>query len=89
MAAVQRFFRCNAQDSFVGQTDGRSVSNQRIEVWWGFLRNSETSWWINLLKNQRDQGLFTNSNPNQVECLSFCFMPLIEDELSRVQTSPT
>ena len=87
VAAVQRFFRCDAQDSFAGQKSflyGRSVSNQRIEAWWRFLRNSETDCWINFFKNLREQGLFTDSDPIQVECLWFCFMPLIEDELCRV-----
>ena len=87
VAAMQRFFRCDAQDSFAGEKSflyGRSVSNQRIEAWWGFLRKSETDWWINFFKDLRAQGLFNDSDLIQVECLSFCFMPVIEDELSRV-----
>ena len=45
VAAMQRFFRRDAQDDFAGQKSilyGRSVSNHRIEAWWRFLRRSET-----------------------------------------------
>lgn len=87
VAAMQRFFRCDAQDDFAGQKSflyGRSVSNQRIEAWWGFLRHSETDWWINFFKDLKDQGLYNDCDPIQVECLLFCFMPLLEDELIRV-----
>jgi len=40
VAAVQRFFRRNAQDDSAGMNSflyGKSVSNQRIEAWWGML----------------------------------------------------
>ena len=53
IAAMQHFFRCNAADAFRGNKSflyGKSVSNQRIEGWWAFLRKSESYWWISFFK---------------------------------------
>lgn len=87
VAAMQRFFRRNANDEFSGEKSfqyGRSTSNQRIESWWAYLKKSETSWWINYFKDLRDQGLYNDSDPIHVECLKFCYMPLLREELHRV-----
>lgn len=35
-------------------------------------------------KDLRDVGLYCDDNPLHVECLSFCFMPLLQKELNRV-----
>ena len=61
-----------------------TVSNQRIEAWWSFLRKSETDWWIKFFKDLRDLGQFSDANPLQVDCIRFCFSPLIQAELNRV-----
>ncbi|XP_020913306.1 uncharacterized protein LOC110250983 [Exaiptasia diaphana] len=87
VAGMQRFFRRNGYDEFRGDKSflyGRSVTNQRIECWWAFLRKSETDWWRNYFKDLQDQGLFDNSNDFHVECLRFCYMPLLKEELQRV-----
>ncbi|XP_074606429.1 uncharacterized protein LOC141859469 [Acropora palmata] len=87
VAAIQRFFRYDDQADFAGEKSflyGRSVSNQRIEAWWGFLRRSDTEWWINFFKDLKDQGLYNETDLFQVECLLFCFMPVLQDELRRV-----
>ena len=45
VAGLQRFFRRNSLDNMAGNKSflyGRSVSKQRIEAWWAFLRKSET-----------------------------------------------
>ena len=86
---MQRFFRRDAQDDFAGQKSilyGRSVSNHRIEAWWRFLRRSETDSFGGLifLKDLRNTGLFNHSDLVQAECLSFCFTPLLKDELRHV-----
>ena len=76
VAAMQSFFRRNANDEFSGEKSfqyGRSTSNQRIECWW-----------INYIKDLRDQGLYNDSDPIHVECLKFCYMPLLREELHRV-----
>jgi hypothetical protein len=87
VAAMQRFFRHNANDEFSGEKSfqyGRLTSNQRIECWWSYLKKSETNWWINYFKDLRDQGLYDDSNPIHCECLKFCYMTLLRKELHRV-----
>lgn len=74
-------------DSMAGEKSflyGCSVSNQRIEAWWSFLRNNDTDWWINFFKDLRDVGLYCDDNLLHVECLRFCFIPLLQQELNRV-----
>lgn len=51
MSTLQRcsvfFFRKEGTDSMAGEKSflyGRSVSNQRIEARWSFLRKNETDW---------------------------------------------
>lgn len=87
IAAMQRFFRRDTTDAFGGEKSflyGKSVSNQRIEGWWAFLRKSESDWWISFFKDLRDQGLFDDDDYVHQQCLKFCFMPLIRAELQRV-----
>ena len=87
VAGIQRFLRRNDEDSFSGNSSfmyGKSVSNQRIEAWWSQLRKGCTEWWINYFKDLRDRGLYCDADIINVECLRFCFMPVIQDELQRV-----
>ena len=87
IAAIQRFLRMNCDDVANGTECflyGKSVSNQRIEAWWSFLRESYSSWWMNFFKDMRDSGTFDDSNTLHVECLRFCFMRLIQSELNNV-----
>lgn len=63
---------------------GRSTANQRIECMWSQLRRMSMNYWINLFKDLRDQGIFDNSNPIQVECLRFCFVTLIQKDLDSI-----
>ena len=87
IAAVQRYLRKDCDDSIAGNKSflyGKSVANQRIEAWWSLLRKTSTSWWMNFFKDMRDMGLFNGTDPMQLNCLQFCFMPLIQEELHRV-----
>ena len=77
VAALQRFFNNNEQ-SFVY---GRSCYNQRIEAFWGMLRRGCVDWWINFFKDLRDSGLFCDADDIQVECLKFCFISMLREEL--------
>ena len=84
VAAIQRFFREGHEDVFQGDNSfmyGRSVSNQRIEAWWSILRKLNTDFWINYFKDMREIGLYNDDDILHVECLKFCFMPLIREEL--------
>ena len=87
VAGLQRFFRRDSSDDMAGNKSflyGRSVSNQRIEAWWSFLRKSETDWWIRFFKDLIDSGHFDNSNPIHLDCMKFSFTGLIQDELTRI-----
>ena len=94
-AGVQRFFRGNAQDDWAGINSfmyGKSVSNQRIEAWWGILGKDCTRWWIDCFKEMRNYALFCDDDCIEVECLKFCFMNILRDELqtgSQIVESPS
>ena len=86
VAGIQRFFRRDCNDSLSGSKSfmyGKSSSNQRIEAWWGQLRRNCVEWWINHFKDLRDLGLYCDGYVVHVECLKFCYMRLIRDELQR------
>ena len=88
VAGIQRFLRRDGTDSCAGINSfmyGKSVSNQRIETWWGQLRKNSTDWWImiNYFKDLRDRALYFDSDVLHVECLKFCYMPVIRAELQR------
>lgn len=55
-----------------------------FETWWAFLRKSNTEWWISIFKDFTAFRHIDNSNVIHVECLRFCFMHLIQEELHRV-----
>ncbi|KAJ7385288.1 hypothetical protein OS493_016362 [Desmophyllum pertusum] len=87
VAALQRFFRRDGEDIWAEDNSflyGKSVSNQRIEAWWGILRKGCSDWWIRFFKDMRDCGLYCDDDVVQVECLKFCFMPVIRNELHKV-----
>lgn len=77
IAPVQRFFQYE-ENSFLY---GKSSANQRIEAWWGTLRKGCIDWWIQLFKDMRDCGMFCDADVIQCECLKFCFMQVLRDEL--------
>ena len=84
---IQRFFRRSADDDFRGEKSfmyGRSVANQRIEAWWSILLKQCTDWWIKYFKDLRDRGLFSDEDIIHRECLKFCFMDLLGNELHKV-----
>ena len=87
IAAIQRYLRNEANDRWSGEKSflyGKSVSNQRIEAWWGQLRKAASDWWMAHFKDLRDNGLYCDTNDVHVECLLFCYMEIIEKELEQV-----
>ena len=87
IAAIQRYLRIDSEDSWAGEKSflyGKSVSNQRIEAWWGQLRKGSSDWWLNHFKNLRDEGLYCDANVVHVECLLFCYMAILHEELHKV-----
>lgn len=87
IAAIQRFFRRSMDDDFAADKSfmyGKSTSNQRIEAWWGRLRQGCADWWIEFFKDLRDSGRYCDDNIIHCECLKFCFMDILQSELHRV-----
>ncbi|XP_022804747.1 uncharacterized protein LOC111341967 [Stylophora pistillata] len=87
VAGFQRFLRNNSCDSFAKEKSfkyGRSASNQGIESWWSQLRKVCTGWWMTHFKELRDNGFYCDANPIHVNCLRFCYMGVIREELQRV-----
>ena len=85
--AIQRFLRRDCEDAFSGLKRfvyGKSVSNQRIEAWWSTLRRSNSDWWMNFFKDMRDMGLYNDGDPLRVQCLRYCFMNVLRNELHQV-----
>eukprot|EP00112_Aurelia_sp_Birch-Aquarium-sp1_P014494 Seg3133.2 transcript_id=Seg3133.2/GoldUCD/mRNA.D3Y31 product="hypothetical protein" protein_id=Seg3133.2/GoldUCD/D3Y31 len=81
VATAQGFFR----NDLSAHIYGSSPHNQRIEGWWSFLRRNRSSWWINLLKDTLELGVFSTCNVLEMECLWFCFAKLIQRDLKRAK----
>ncbi len=64
---------------------GRSVHNQRIERWWGFLRQNFGEFWIRLFKDMIELEVYSPHIAFQYMLLQFCFTELIREELLQVQ----
>lgn len=64
---------------------GSSVHNQRIERWWGYLGSSWTQYYKDLFKDLRDSGIHDVNNVLHCQCLQFCFMSIMQEELDRVR----
>ena len=78
--------RLNHNDSLSGYRSfryGRSTANQRVECFWSQLRRMVTHFWINFFKDMRDDGVFDNSDPVQVECMRFCFTRVLQADFDR------
>ena len=65
----------------VSSMESLATSNQRIESWWRQLRRSCADWWISYFKDLEYRGLFCNEDIIHVECLQFCFMSILQNEL--------
>lgn len=84
ISVMQRLFRRNQADALAQNNSfiqGKSSANQRIEAYWSKLRHGGGGWWMNFFKDLRDSGTYQDHDPLQVECLRFCFMPVIRKEL--------
>ena len=61
-----------------------SPLNQRIEAFWSVLQRDRIGWWRIFFKDLVDMELFSNDNPLFVECIRFCFMHLLREDLTSV-----
>ena len=71
-------------DSFAGDKSfqyGKSVSNQRIEAWWSFLKKDLLEDWVNYLKDFQYCGSYDSSDKVRVEALKLCFYGCLQSDL--------
>ena len=66
---------------------GRSTANQRIEAFWSQLIKDRVGWWRNFFMDLSDQGHFDDTDPVQLDCIRFCFMDLIRNDLTQFTES--
>lgn len=86
MADVHTLMRAEHHDQFSRKCViiGKSVHNERIERFWGYLNMAYARSCVNLFKDMRDFGILDVSNALQIECLRFCFIPVIQEDLMLV-----
>ena len=84
---LQPYLRMDSDDAYAGEKSflvGKSTSNQRIEAWWSLFRRGGAEWWIRLFKDLRDFGFYDDTNGFHCECLRFCFMDILRNEMYRI-----
>ncbi|CAG2197893.1 unnamed protein product [Mytilus edulis] len=64
---------------------GRSTANQRIEMLWSFLMRNFTIFWKNLFNSLVEEGILNNTDPLHLECVRFCFLPIIQLHLNQFE----
>ena len=87
---IQMSLRSRHDDEYSGEESfkvGRSTANQRIEAFWSQLIKDRVGWWRNFFKDLSDQGHFDDTDPVQVDCIRFCFMDLIRNDLTQFTES--
>lgn len=77
MASIQ----CGLRNTLRAHIYGKSQHNQRIESWWSYLRKMRTQWWIEFFADMEQAGLLNIDCDDHVECLRYCFMDLIRNDL--------
>ncbi|XP_072038411.1 uncharacterized protein [Amphiura filiformis] len=85
---IQKSLRWNHADRAAGPDSvqiGASTSNQRIEQWWGTFRKGGIQFWMDLFKDMEDENLYSKGDELHRECLCFCFMGILQQELDQVK----
>ncbi|KAL3855745.1 hypothetical protein ACJMK2_032374 [Sinanodonta woodiana] len=80
LAAMQMAFH-NSENAFIY---GTSHANQRIERWWGILRQCKADFWIDHFKTLESDGHLVRGNQIHLLCLQFVYIPLIQNHLEEV-----
>ena len=77
---IQTFLRQDDTDDRAGEKSyisGSSTTNQRIESWWGIMRKQGVEYWIQLLGELKDEGLFVGDFLDK-SLVQFCFRNIIQ-----------
>lgn len=81
---VQMLLRSNHNDDLatVATMYGPSTHNQRIERFWGSLKDSTLQPYIDLFKDLEACGLLKKADEYSMNCIRFCFMDVLRSELN-------
>lgn len=86
VVALQEAFRSHHDDKFAGSKSiiqGKSTANQRIESFWGRMRQQCIGFYINLFKDLWAINFVNDSDEVELECFRYCFGSLIAYDLER------
>ena len=61
-----------------------SPQNQRIESYWSILGRDRIGWWRRFFQDLVDTDLLITSDPVVLDCIRFCFMSLIRQDLNSI-----
>ena len=81
IADVQTPLRQDHDNNTVTVMIGSSNHNQRIERWWGYCRKAILQCYMDLFKDLETSGILQINNVLHMECLKFCFMNVLRNEL--------
>ena len=62
-----------------------SPQNQSIESYWWVLQRDRLEWWRRFFQNLVDLELLNTDDPVVLNCIYYCFMWIIRDELNSVK----
>ena len=85
---IQIFLRSAHDDEFAGIGSflkGGSPANQQIESLWCQLGKDRPMWWRQFFAELSSLGFVDDSSPVVQECLRFCFMRLLREELDEFE----
>lgn len=86
VGTLQIFLRDNHDDDYARERSfmvGKSVTNQRIESWWGILRKENSQHWMNVFTKLKDEGHFSGNFLDR-SLIQLCFLKIIQNELREV-----
>ena len=61
-----------------------SPQNQRIERYWSILQRDRIGWWRRFFTDLTDVEMVDTSDPVDLDCIRYYFMPLIRDYLNSI-----
>ena len=73
----------NSNDSDFSITT--SPQNQRIESYWSVLQRDRLGWWRRFFQDLLDLGLLCTNDAVILDCIHYCFIPVIRKELSSIK----